>query len=137
MSKKDLYIKINGELINVSEEVYLTYYRMRSRESYLDKKDIRNGKLLYSSLDTDEMLGEEGIPDLNAESVEDAAIHKIMEDKLHHCLDLLPMHERELLIELYFNEKSESQLARELGVRQPTIYYRKQNILKKLQKMIK
>ena len=137
MSKKDLYIKINGELINVSEEVYLTYYRMRSRERYLDQKDIRNGKVLYSNLDTDETTGEEGIPDLAAESVEDMAIQKVMADKLHQCLDLLSAHERELLIEIYFNEKSEVQLAKELGILQQTISYQKLKILKKLQKMMK
>ena len=137
MSKKNLYIKINGELINVSEEIYLTYYRMRSRERYLDQKDIRNGKVLYSNLDTDETTGEEGIPDLDAESVEDVAVRKMMADKLHKCLDLLPGNDRELLIELYFNEKSEVQLSKELGILQQTISYRKQKILKKLQKMMK
>lgn len=138
MSKKDLYIiKINGELINVSEEVYLTYYRMESRARYLDQKDIRNGKTLYSNLDTDEITGEEAIPDLEAESVEDAAIRKVMADKLHQCLDLLLANERELLIEIYFNEKSEVQIAKEMGMLQRTLNYRKHNILKKLQKMMK
>ena len=128
---------IINQLINVSEEVYLTYYRMRSRERYLDQKDIRNGKVLYSNLDSDETTGEEGIPDLGAESVEDAAIRKVMADKLHQCLDLLPAHERELLKEIYFNEKSEVQIAKEMGMLQRTLNYRKHNILKKLQEMMK
>lgn len=137
MSKKDLYIKINGELINVSEEVYLTYYRMESRERYLDRKDILHGKVLYSNLDTDETLGEEGIPDLNTESVEDAAVRRIITDKLHQCLDRLTAEERDLIIRIYFQEKSEVRLAKELGVLQQTINYRKQKILKKLLKMMK
>ena len=137
MSQKDLYIKINEELINVSEEVYLTYYRMESRARYLERKDILHGKTLYSNLDTEEMTGEDGIPDLDSESVEDEAIRKMMADKLHKCLNLLPTHERELLIEIYFNEKSEVQLAKELGVLQQSISYKKLKILKKLQKMMK
>ena len=137
MSKKDFYIKINGELINVSEEVYLTYYRMESRARYLDKKDVRNGKILFSNLDTDEMAGEDGLPDLDSESVEDAAIRSVMVDKLYECMNLLSEYERELLIEIYFHEKSEVQLAKELGVLQQTISYKKLKILKKLQKMFK
>lgn len=137
MSKKDLYIKINGELINVSEEVYLTYYRMESRARYLERKDILHGKVLYSNLDTDETLGEEAIPDLNTESVEDAAVRRIMTDKLHQCIERLPAPERELILEIFFNEKSESQIAKELGTNHQTINYRKQRILKKIQKMLK
>ena len=137
MSKKDLYIKINGELINVSEEVYLTYYRMESRARYLERKDILHGKVLYSNLDTDETLGEEGIPDLNSESVEDAVIRRNMADKLHQCMERLPAPERELILEIFFNEKSESQIAKELGTNHQTINYRKQRILKKIQKMLK
>jgi RNA polymerase sigma factor (sigma-70 family) len=137
MSKKDLYIKINGELISVSEEVYLTYYRMESRARYLDRKDILHGKVLYSNLDTNETTGEEGISDLGAENVEDAVVRRIMSDKLHQCLARLSAQERELIIEIFFNEKSESQLAKELGTHHQTINYRKQRILKKLQKMLK
>lgn len=137
MSKKDLYIKIKGELINVSEEVYLTYYRMESRARYLEKKDIRNGKVLYSNLDTDEILGEEGIPDLNSESVEDAVVRRLMADKLHQCLEKLSAEERDLIVEIYFNEKSEVQLAKESGILRQTINHRKKQILKKFQKMLK
>lgn len=137
MSKKDLYIKINEELISVPEEVYLTYYRMESRAKYLEQKDIRNGKMPFPNFYTDEMAEEDGMADLDSESVEDEAIRKVMAGKLHQCLNLLPIHERELLIEIYFNEKSEVQLAKELGVLQQTISYKKLKILKKIRKMFK
>lgn len=42
MSQKDLYIKVNGELINVSEEVYITYYRMESRARGTSKDKIKS-----------------------------------------------------------------------------------------------
>lgn len=137
MSRKDFYIKIQGELINVSEEVYLTYYRMESRAHYLDRKDLIHGKVLYSNLDTEETLGEEGIPDLNSESVEDTVIRNIMADKLHQCLSRLSKEEQDLITSLYFQEKTEVQLAKEMGMLQQTISYRKQKILKKMKKMMK
>ncbi len=54
----------------------------------MDEKDIRNGKVLYSDLDTDELLGEDMIPDMTSERVEDSAIYSILREKLHQYLEL-------------------------------------------------
>lgn len=37
----------------------------------------------YSDLDTDELLGEDMIPDMTSERVEDSAIYSILREKLH------------------------------------------------------
>ncbi|NCB42215.1 MAG: sigma-70 family RNA polymerase sigma factor [Clostridia bacterium] len=137
MSKKDLYIRINGELINVSEEVYLTYYRMESRARYLERKDILHGKVLYSDLDTDETTGEEAIPDLDAESVEDAALKAVMLEKMQSSLKFLTTDEQQLIEELFFRNMSERQFSKEIGVPYMTIHDRKVKILDKLKKIMK
>lgn len=137
MSRKDLYIRINGELINVSEEVYLTYYRMESHARYLERKDIQNGKILYSNLDTVGTTGEETIPDLEAESVEDAALKSIMIEKMLNCLKYLAEDEQQLIYELFFRNKSERQLSLETGVPYMTIHDRKIKILNKIKKFMK
>ncbi len=46
-----------------AKEVYRAYYSIERHTRTLDEKDIRNGKVLYSDLDTDELLGEEMVPD--------------------------------------------------------------------------
>lgn len=67
-------VRVQGSLVEVTEEVYRAYYGIERHLLTLDEKDARNGKTLYSDLDTDETLGEEMLPDADAVSVEDAAI---------------------------------------------------------------
>lgn len=62
--KKEYRIKVQGQLIPVSQDVYLTYYRMKRRELHLEEKDMAHGVFHYSALDTEETTGENGIPDL-------------------------------------------------------------------------
>ena len=52
-------IRVDGILVDVSKEVYRAYYSIERHTRTLDEKDIRNGKVLYSDLDTDELLGED------------------------------------------------------------------------------
>ncbi len=47
-------IKIQGNLIEVSKEIYLTYYRMADRAYALQRKDRAHGTVSYSALDTEE-----------------------------------------------------------------------------------
>lgn len=75
---------------DVSKEVYRAYYSIERHTRTLDEKDIRNGKVLYSDLDTDELLGEDMIPDMTSERVEDSAIYSILREKLHQYLGMLP-----------------------------------------------
>mgnify|MGYP000260390419 CR=1 FL=1 len=51
--KKEYRIKVQGQLVPVSEEVYLTYHRMKRRETYLEERDTTNGVFYYSALDTE------------------------------------------------------------------------------------
>lgn len=71
-------LRVEGHLVEVTKDVYLTYYRVERHTKTLDEKDVRNGKVSYSDLDTEETLGEEMVPDPNAESVEDKAVGNIL-----------------------------------------------------------
>lgn len=133
---KEYKIKIQGNLIEVSEEIYLTYYRMADRARALRRKDRAHGTVSYSALDTEETLGEEMICDSTAESLENIAITNILSDKLHQCLNMLPQEERDLLYALYFDNLSERDLSQKTGVLQQTINYRKRRALKHLKKMM-
>ena len=79
----DKYIKINGELVPVTKEVYITYYKMARRERYLEEKDAERGKTLYSNLDIKDTLREEIIPDMVAESIEEIVLARCMVEKLY------------------------------------------------------
>ncbi len=84
--KKEYQIKVQGQLVSVTEEVYLTYYRMKRRELHLEEKDAKHGVFHYSALDTAEINGEDAIPDLTSPRVEDVVTDKLIAEKFHQCL---------------------------------------------------
>lgn len=135
MTKKYV-LRAQNQLVEVTEEVYIAYYGMSNHEQYLERKDMKNGTMYYSNLDTSETLGEEMIPDLNSPSVEDVVLTVLMIEKLRSCINLLSEVEQELIEQLYFKEKSQAQIERETGVKQQTNSYREKRILEKLKKLL-
>ena len=134
--KKEYRIKVQGQLVPVSEEVYLTYHRMKRRETYLEERDTTNGVFYYSALDTEGTNGEDVIPDLVSPRVEDLILDKLIAEKLHQCLSQLTSKEQELIFLLFFQDKSEHQVAVETGIPRMTIHDRKMKILRILKKLM-
>jgi RNA polymerase sigma factor (sigma-70 family) len=134
--KKEYRIKVQGQLVPVTEAIYLTYHRMKRREIYLEERDTANGVFYYSAMDTVETTGEDGIPDLASPRVEDVVVDKLITEKLHRCLDQLTNAEQELIYTLFFQNKSEHQMAAETGIPRMTIHNRKKRILARLKKLI-
>lgn len=135
--KKEYQIRIQEQMIPVSEEIYLTYYRMRRREKHLEEKDARHGTVLYSSMDTDEITGEDAIPDLKSPKVEDVVLDRLMYQLLHHCIIQLSKQEQELIEVLFFQGKSEREWSAESGIPQKTINDRRHKVITKLKKLMK
>ena len=135
MTKKYV-LRVQEQLVEVSEEIYRAYYGLRNHEKYLERKDFKNGKILYSNLDTDENLGEEIIHDEFASSVEEIIVTALMIEKLRVCIRLLSEAEQELIEQLYFKGITQAQLERETGVKQQTYSYREKKILEKLKKLL-
>lgn len=133
---KKYKIRVPGAFVEVTQEVYLTYYRMERHAKHLEEKDTVHGRVLYSDMDTEELVGEEAIPDSDSPSVEDAATDRLMRDKLRKCLPLLTNQEMELIDGLYFKGLSEHQLSAKTGIPQRTIHDRKVLILRKLKKLM-
>ncbi|TCK89106.1 RNA polymerase sigma factor (sigma-70 family) [Natranaerovirga hydrolytica] len=134
--KKEYLIKVQGQLIPVTEEVYLAYYRMKRRERHLEEKDIKHGVFYYSALDTKETTGEDGIPDLTSPPIEDFVMDKLIAEKLRQCILQLSQEEQALILTLFFQNKSEHQLAAETGIPRMTIHNRKKRILAQLKKLM-
>ena len=107
------FIRADGQLVPVTEEVYREYHKMKRRELYLIERDTAHGTVLYSEMDTDEMTGEDTIPDMNAKSVEQTVVDGIMSEKLRQCLDLLSDDERKLIDALFFSNDGTGMSERE------------------------
>ena len=78
----DYYIKINGNPVPVTEEVYKAYCRGERKERYFRESDIRNQTLFYDALDTDEIRGSDMFGDPFAESVEETAERRWLLERL-------------------------------------------------------
>jgi RNA polymerase sigma factor (sigma-70 family) len=134
---KKYQIRINDQLIEVTQEVYLEYYRMGRRERYLEERDLVHGKVLYSQLDDDDTTGEDTVPDRDAEKVEDIVISRIMAARIRECLHLLTESELTLIVMRYYEYRSQSDVAAELGLNQSSVSRREEQILAKLRKLLK
>ena len=138
MANREKYIiKIDDVLVEVSREVYDAYYSVERHLRTLDEKDERNGTVQYSNLDTKETLGVEMLQDLTAEPVEDEALLRVLSERLHQCLSLLPVSDQKLIRAIYFMNLTEREYASQIGLSQKGVNKRKHKILKKLRKMLK
>ena len=140
--KKKIWVR--GQFVEVTDEVYAAYMRGDRKMRYFvpDLKCERpvygsNGEIkrvLPSREDSLDRLMEENARQFaaNAESVEDVVFRKLMADKLHTALMQLTKEERDLIYALFFDEKTESEVAKALGISQQAVHKRKNRILKKL-----
>lgn len=140
--KKRIWIR--GQFIEVTDEVYAAYMQgdrkmryfendLKSERTVLDK-DGQVERVIPSREDSLDRLMDENARQFSHsdESVENVVFRKMEQDKLHTALSRLSPEEQSLIWALFFEERSESELAAELGISQPAVYKRKIKILKKL-----
>ena len=135
MSENKKYtIVVKRQRVEVSEAVYHAYHKEREAERYQNKLICQNELSL-------ERFREDGVnidylivrvqPD-----IVDKLIHQEQLEALWIALQSLSENERTLIDELFFNEKSESQVAKSIGVNQSTISRRLLKILSKLRNIM-
>ena len=135
--EKVYYVRIHGDLVVVTKPVYLAYYKMDRQFKTQREKDSRNGLLYYNSLDTDETLGVESIPDTTSPPVENIVICKLMSEKLNEALKQLSSQEMGLIEALYYQGLSEREVSKLTGVPPMTIHDRKTKTLNTIKKLMK
>ena len=136
MQEKLYQIRIDNQMIPVDEEVYYAYYRAKRYEKYLEEKDRRNRKVLFSNLDTETTTGEEMIPDVGAISVEALVTDALMIERIKECLVSLGEEEKEIVRVLFYDNRSEREAAAIWGISQPAVHNRKNRVLTQLRGML-
>ena len=53
---KEYYLYVNGQRVEVSEQIYKVYWWEKEHEKYLEQVDKKNHLLFFSSLDHDVFL---------------------------------------------------------------------------------
>lgn len=137
MSERKYYIRIKKTLVEVTEEVYRVYHQMERHERYLSEKDMAHKVWQYSNLDTEDILGEELIPDLQSRNVEDLAMARLLAEKLRRCVKTLPDADRRLIHAIFYEGISERQFAKKMEIPLMTVHDKKRKILAKLEKFLK
>ena len=137
-------IWVSGQTIEVTDAVYEAYMKGDRKMRYFEN-DLKTERIL---LDEDGQIKQiilsredslDRLMDDNAEqfsdrheSVEDMVLRKISVERLHTALSTLSEKERELIETLFFEEKTERDVASAMGISQPAVHKQKNKILKKL-----
>ena len=145
-NKRKLWV--NGQFIEVSEEIYQVYMQGDRKMRYFET-DLKTERTILAEDGTVQRIipsredSLDRLIDDNArqfsdagESVEDAVLRKMAEDELHRALEQLTDEEYALVFALFFEGKTERAYAKELGVSQVAVHKKKQRILKKLKEII-
>jgi RNA polymerase sigma factor (sigma-70 family) len=130
------FIPLHGMLMEVTEADYRDFYRNIRRQKYLSEEAARNGAFSYNALDGDEMSGEDIICDTSP-PLDEQVLGKLLIEEMLRCLRRLDEADRRLLAALYFEDKSERELARELEIPRKTLSYRKHKILEQLKRLMR
>ena len=123
--REKYYIGLNGQIFEVSKELYETYYKGQRKEKYFThdlkqehtKVDKETGEMIVIPsredsyerlLEAEKQFAEE------AENVEDVAVRAVMLEKLNEALRTLTDEETAIIHALFYQEISEVELAKEI-----------------------
>ena len=125
--------KMRDDLAVIESDIYAIF---SPRPYGLERHPMNFNDEYLRAKDTRETNGEDAIPNLISPRVEDIVVDKLTVQRLHDCIKQLTVKEQEIIDGLFFQEKSESMMATEIGISQQLINYRKQKILIKLKKLL-
>ena len=148
MKERELYyIALGGQNFEVSRELYEAYYKGRRKERYFahdlkqehTRMDRETGQVTVIPsredsyerlLDVKKQFAED------AEGTEDAAIRAVMTEKLTVAIHTLTDEEKAIVHALFYQEVSEVELAKRMGMPRTTLRARKDKILAKLKRLL-
>ena len=142
--KMDRFIYIGKEQVQVSEEIYKEYYRMKRRERYLEQ-DIKVGSIVVdaeaetvdfidSKEDSMERLMEQGTYFEDEQLIEDILCDKATLLILQEAMAALNAEEQELIMDLYYNDLTVREVAKEKDISHVAVVKRHKKVLDKLKK---
>lgn len=137
---RNIYPEASKEIIYLLKE---TERKMQYQEYDLKAERINSdqgndrGTILPGREVSYERLLEEGFSIAGQVDVESIVLNKIEHEQLYLALEKLSANERYLIIQLFYWERSERDLAKELGVSQSAVNKRRQRVLDKLRSFLK
>lgn len=123
---KKYYIPVGKEKVYVEKELFDEFNKTRSSQAYSNNKYRNN---TFPILESDE--------NILLSNAEDEAIKNIEYENLYKAIEMLDEKDKEIIKMIFFEDKSEREISRQLKMPQTTINYRKNIILKKLKSILK
>ena len=138
MAKRDIYyIRSAGHLVEVDEDIYLTYYKMDRRERYLVERDQAHGLVSYDALDFETDFDIDHNPHLSGRCIEKQLIQKEVCRILHEVITQLAPIDQDMIYAVYFEGLSVTQYAKRIGRSQSGLSRRHRNALLQLKDLLK
>lgn len=134
MSKKYYWI-IDGKYYEVSKETYQKFKREYDHARMLQRYENEVYVFSLDTMATEETTGYDVIADLGV-NVEETAVHNLMIEKLRDTMKKLDDEELDLIKQIYVDEKTQREIAAELGISQNAVNKRKIKLLNKLRKFL-
>ena len=129
------FLSLHGMLMEVTEEDYVSYYKDKRRQRYIEERAKKFGTFSYDAFTTDEFNGEDILVD-SVTDISKEVEHHLMLEKLLNVFQGLTSDEQALVKAIYFDGLSEREYAAQLGVYPNAVHKRKVRILEKLKKMM-
>ena len=131
--KYKIYVK--GKPIPVSEEVYKGYWQVVNHEKYIQRKDIKNKVRPFSDFEYNDFNFLDELQDVSL-NVENIIEYRDLLRRLFLALVELTDEEFQLIIELYFNRKTLTELAIRKDIPISSLSRHRDKILKKLRRYL-
>lgn len=124
------FINLNGQKIEVSQEVYYAWYGGERQERYQEEKDSDFDVKPFSALGTEDTDILEILA--STDDVQGETESRMIKEELTAAMGQLTSEDRQLIYDLFYQEKTLTSIAKEKGVSVEAVWLRKKGILKKL-----
>ena len=138
---RKMYPEASKEVIEVLREterkMQYQEYDLKAEQTIIDQ-EAQQIKTIPSREDSYERLIELDIQFLDdGENVEDQVLRKMQREMLHKALSLLSDEEEELIRLLFFEDRTEREVAELMGIYHNAVHKQKKRILHKLKNILK
>ncbi|MCE2065979.1 sigma-70 family RNA polymerase sigma factor [Streptococcus thermophilus] len=127
------FIYVNGIRVPVSKEVYSEYWRLTNRENYLNRLEIQYRVRSFSDYADDQLTNFMADEKMNVEKITET---KEILQLLYESLLLLNDDEFSLVKNLFFEEKTLSEISLSNQISISTVARRRDKILNYLKKLL-
>ncbi len=135
--RANYYLYIDGQAVPVSEQVYRVYQHYERKEEYFsyDLKTEKFQKDTATFLPSREDSYERLLEKDQQFAAPGKSVEQLEAEQVRFCLSKLSKDEQELILQLFYQEKTEQEVGNMLHISQQSVNKRKQALLLKLRKI--